>query len=244
MTNEFDIPRKEICQVGQFSIAPWVQQQYVEHHGENTTDYSEIRDMLNMVRGYFLAANRDKQRQMLKKAYVYAVATIRCRTKFADETYARWLAGDSLETAFRETSNIDGKAAIQERTLDHFEERAKPVLDAVNDGNFIEAAEIINDDDDWLWVRKAKGHFTIALLTGKTVCIDSNVQEGLFGDEMKGDIEWTHGEYDHIQDAINRIVDEYDDMPFLPQWVTYDVHSAADKDVEHHHTFYNSLDMT
>lgn len=243
MTNEFDIPRKDICQVGEFSLAPWVTETYISHHAANETDYLSIRDKLNMIRGYFLAASRDKQRQMLKKAYVYAVATIRCKTKFADETYGRWLAGDSLETAFSETSNIDDKARIQERTLDHFEERAKPVLDAINNENYVEAAEIMNQNDDWLWLGKAKGHFTVALLTGKTICVDSNVQEGLLGEDMKGDIEWTHGEYENIQDALTRMLDEYD-LPFLPQWTTYDVHSSSDKEVEHHDTFYNSLELT
>ena len=138
-------------------------------YNANSAEYRSIERRIHSVRGYILGADRDEQLRILRKAYVYAVLTGNAKVRFADEAYGKWLASNDIYQACRTTPAMThsdrGKAGWISDTLEDWEDNAEPVLDAINAREWFKAGELAYDN--LKGCGRIKGHFTVALLTGK-----------------------------------------------------------------------------
>lgn len=211
-----------------------------QYYQANAAEYNRIESRLNGLRGYFLAADRQTQYDILKKSYVYSALTAGTRLEFADEAYGKWLSSGDIMSACKSTAGMTdehGKGKWIQSTLVKFESLADPVIDAINEKNYWKAAEMAADNLKGLG--RIKGHFAIALITGKTACIDTHTASWL-----NENTELTVDDYEDItvddyRNGVETLRQQYNGLVFLAQWIAFDQQRET---VESHDLFYQSLD--
>jgi len=226
------------------TIRPSVCNAVREHYQANAAEYRRITERLHLVRGAFLAANRERQYELLKKAYVYATMTVNAPVWAANEAYGRWLTSDDYREAVTDTgAQINQKADHVEQTLDNWHDNADPVIGLIEDENYREAAEQARS---FGFLGRVKSRFAIALLTGKTACLDTHTKSFVRGGNDR--IKYPNAEdYNAVVDKVSAILPEK--PRFVVQWTVFDFEREKTAregggDVANHDVFYDSLNIS
>ena len=223
----------------------------------NTAEYGRIASRINGLRGYFLASDPSTQKEILKKSYVYSALTANTAVQFADESYGRWIAGEDIRRSTYATAAITNqKGEWIHSTLDRFDEAAEPVLEAMRRENWYKAGELCAEQ--FKGVARIKGHFTIALISGKTACLDTHTVDFLnkFTDMDTIDKRSVAKQPEVYKEGVKRLKSTHDGLVFMSQWVAFD-YQKSDKQtdlsnwvdelesgsIETHDLFYDSLPM-
>ncbi|MDB9247472.1 hypothetical protein PN419_00425 [Halorubrum ezzemoulense] len=211
-----------------------------EKFDEAPAVYADIQSRLDGVRGYLLAADRSTQIEILRKAYVYAALTANTSVRFADEAYGRWLAGDDIRRAAYATPAIPHqRGGYLKHGLDHFESAVSDALAAINDRNWFRAAELIRASDDLKGLNRVKAHFAVALVGGRTACLDTHCERFV---NRATDVTLDPnkmGDYRAAVQALETADSQW--SPFMAQWIAFDNERGT---VTSHQLFYDSLDLS
>ena len=203
--------------------------------------YANIRSRLDGVRGYLLAADRSEQLTILRKAYVYAALTANTPVQFADEAYGRWIGGSDIRRAAYETAAIPHtRGGYIKHGLKHFNSAISEPLAAMEDGEWFRAAELIRASDDLKGLSRVKAHFMVALVGGRTACLDTHCERFVnraTPDDITIDPN-KMGDYKAGVRALETVDSQW--SPFVAQWIAFDHERDT---VTSHQLFYDSLNI-
>lgn len=200
------------------SLNEWIRNHYA--------DYVSALRRVEKTRTLLLSASPETAGEILKKAYVFAVLSIRTGLERHQKAFTQWTSGMSLREAARETVYPNQKADWMIETIEdinwvyfgkaiqrHFrEERHIKLLEAVV--------------GSLKGVSHRKGGFTMGMSGGyEFICIDSNVAQFAGLDEENGNaLEFSSAE-DYVSQCEKIVANIPNDLnlpPFLLQWSLYD----------------------
>lgn len=200
------------------TLNQWIQ----SHHA----DYVSVMRRVEKTRTLLLSGDTKTAGDILKKAYVFAVLSIKTNLERHQKAFTQWASGMDLREAAKETVYPNQKADWMEETLDkidwgclgrsiqrHYrEDRHKTLLETVV--------------ENLKGVSYRKAGFTMGMSGGyEFICIDSNVANFAGLDESSGDaLEFSSAEdyLSQCEEILATVPNELNLPPSLLQWSLYD----------------------
>mgnify|MGYP000607416322 CR=1 FL=1 len=187
-------------------------------------DYAAVEDRLAAVRKVTLGGDIEQAAENLRRAYYFAVLSIRTVKDIHEHAFELWMDGTALEDAVRITGVNFYKNKLswirETETSVHWEGLVSSVRDHVDDD---ELGSLMDLNERLCGVHYAKWGFTLALAgVWEVICIDSNVKNH-YGIGGRLDLR-SKGGIDTYREMIDRVVQDVpaDVPPFVAQWVVYD----------------------
>jgi len=202
----------------QVTVSP-VEEWYAKH------DYDAVMDNLRAVREVTLHGNRYEAGQNIRKAYYFAVLSIRTQKHIHEKAFDLWDGGMNLENAMLEAgvnfykNKCKWIASTESRT--DWETVAQRVRDNLDSRDLV---SLMNMCQDLSGVHYVKWGFTLAMSgIWEIICIDSNVKNHF---EISGRLNLrSDGGIDVYFDMVEQVTSQLKASvpPFIAQWVIYDV---------------------
>lgn len=202
-------------------------------------DYDAVEKNLGAVRDVTLDGDLYEAGQNIRKAYYFAVISIRTTKNIHEHAFDLWDGGMNLEDAMLEAGVNFYKNKVKwiGRTEDatDWEELAQEIRTNLAEDNL---DDLMNMCLDLTGVHYAKWGFSLAMSgVWEVVCIDSNVKNH-FGIDGRLDMR-SEGGLDVYLDMIEQVKSQVKAVvpPFVAQWVIYDMERG-----EHarHRSYFNS----
>jgi hypothetical protein len=190
-------------------------------------DYASVRERLEAVRNIVFHGRIECAADVLEKAYVNAVMSIRTDLDRHEPAFVAYYRGDaSLKEASLQTVYGGQKARWMYNTFSDvdWEVLARAVRSHVRAGRYAELLDTV--DDKLTGVAHRKGAFMLAM-SGiyEYMCVDSNVARyaGLDESDSGSSLSFTNAsEYlDKCQEIHESVGNPYV-PPFIVQWAIYD----------------------
>lgn len=202
-----------------------VQNWIVSHNA----DYGKVRERLTVVRNVVLHGRLEAAATVLKKAYLFAVLSIRTERDRHERAFTAYHAGElSLKDACLQVVYGGQKYDWIERTFESvdWESLAIAVRSHVRAGRYAQILDAI--DENLVGVAHRKGGFMLAMSgIWEFMCIDSNVARYAgFEESSSGKTLEFDSAQDYL-DACEAICEEITNgnpylPPFIVQWAIYD----------------------
>jgi len=184
------------------------------------SDYENTKDRLAAVRNIVEHGPISEAADVLEKAYVFAVLSIKTERDRHESAFVTYYNSDmTLKEAALETVYGGNKKNWLRRTFDrvNWEDLAIAVRSHARNDRYATLLDVI--DNSLVGVSHRKASFMLAM-SGFTeyMCIDSNVGRYAGVEEQSGS---TTEEYMSLCDKINDGAG-IDESPFVTQWAIYD----------------------
>lgn len=202
----------------QVAVSP-IDEWYANH------DYDAVEENLGAVREVTLNGDLYEASQNIRKAYYFAVLSIRTTKDIHENAFDLWDGGMDLEDAMLEAgvNFYKNKCEWIGRTEDStdWEDVAQTVRTNLDDGDLV---DLMNMCRDLTGVHYAKWGFSLAMSgVWEVVCIDSNVKnhfgiDGRLDMRSEGGMEIYLDMIEQVKSRVKAIV-----PPFIAQWIIYDM---------------------
>lgn len=188
-------------------------------------DYDAVLERLSKVRKVTLTGDLEQAGENLRRAYHFAVLSIKTAKDIHEHAFELWMDGEHLMTAIEEAGvNFKNNKVAWIKETDHgtdWQLLALAVRAHVKNERWV---ELMNMCDHLKGVHYSKWGFTLAMAgVWEVICIDSNVKKHF---EMEGrfDLRGEDG-YERYSGMVKTVTDEVDAAlpPFLAQWIIYDM---------------------
>jgi|GEM_PF-5946973 len=187
-------------------------------------DYGAVQDRLATVRDVTLDGEIEQAAENIRRAYHFAVLSIRTVKDIHEHAFDLWMDGTALEDAVRIAGvnfyrNKVGWIRQTEESV-HWKGLVRSVREHVARD---ELGSLMDLNERLSGVHYAKWGFTLALSgVWEVICIDSNVKNH-YGIDGRLDLRSNDG-IDTYREMIDRVVRDVpgDVPPFVAQWVVYD----------------------
>jgi len=212
-------PFKQVITMSNSDLQNWI----VSHN----SDYGCVIDRLATVRNVVLRGRLDAAADILERAYMFGVLSIRTDRDRHEQAFTAYYSGN-IPRAKAAQQTVYGwrKSDWIARTFDRvdWENLALVVRSHVRNDRYAELLDAI--DDNLVGVAHRKGAFMLAMSgLWEFMCIDSNVARHAGIDESEGNaLEFSSA--DEYFEMCDEIVDETGIggrlPPFVIQWAIYD----------------------
>jgi len=188
-------------------------------------DYAAVLERLSKVRKVTLTGDLQQAGENLRRAYYFAVLSIKTAKDIHEHAFQLWMDGEHLMDAIEEAGvNFKNNKVAWIKETDHgtdWQLLALAVRAHVKNERWV---ELMNMCDHLKGVQYSKWGFTLAMAgVWEVICIDSNVKKH-FGMEGRFDLRGDDG-YERYEEMVNKVKNEVDEaLPaFLSQWIIYDM---------------------
>lgn len=196
----------------------------VEHYEENRALYNQIEQNLLTVNQEFMAADVDKQVNMIEQATIFAILSVQAPVQVHERAYVRLLFADDeseMRDAVQELNYWKNKIRYIKENAENADFRG--IRDLLVRGRIDRAHRYMRDQCLGLGLRKA-GFSLADLGYTEKMCIDTNVAQmcgipkddiynGVVVDKYENQCEYCRAQYPELANKVSN---------FLYQWILFD----------------------
>jgi len=199
-------------------LQPWIQNHY--------PDYVSALRRVEKTRTLLLSGSPEKAGEILRKAYVFAVLSIRTGLERHEKGFTQWSSGMDIREAAKETVYPNQKANWMEETFRSVDwnQFGKAVQCHFEKGRHETVLDLVVDKLKGTSYRK--GGFVLSMSGGyEFMCIDSHVADFAGLEDHTGNslsFNSAGGYLNQCSKVVAKLPNPLNFPPFLLQWAIYD----------------------